>query len=335
MSDGATASDRVSPDVVDDARVAAAGTRNASRWLASALGAIPSLAVVGTVIAAPGDAGWDAPKLWVGVLLAAAGASLGVLAFARVIAPVPLEDSKVKVDITRLPGHSFATFQNLREDAERVRQAAAQQAHDAASAEVTAKRAEAMAAEREAIALAAKTASEAKPNDAELEARAREARSAADESRNTAIEHRAEAAAEDAEKANWIGQLAERDQLRQWAYGLQASETVGKRFLEARIAAVFAVALVAVGIVLVALAPKPKQASNALSLVTLSLNETGKSTIGCGADSVQALKIGGTDAAPEVITFPSRGCTAKTLTFTTEKPPLGSVKADEAVTPGG
>lgn len=330
----APASEPAPPEVVDDARSAAAGTRSASKWLASALGAIPSLGVVGAIIAAPGDAGWDETSLWAGVLLAAVGALIGVLGFARVLAPVPLEDRNVTVDITRLPGHPYKTFTELREDTERVRAGAASEAHEATNAEVAAKRAEAEAAEREAIAVEAKAQSEADKGNAALVRRARDARTAADDLRAESAELRAKAAAEAAEKTAWAEQLAERDRLRGWTYGLQATETVATRYFQARVAAALAVLMVASGLVLVALAPNPKSAG-APTLVTLALNDAGKQALGCDADQVQALKTGGTDAAPTVITLPTATCPAKTLTFPTQTAPYGTVTQDEAVAAGG
>src|SRR5262245_61236324 len=100
-----TASTSAAATVVGDALHAAEGTRTASRWLALALGAIPSLAVLGAILRGPGDAGSNAWLLGVGVILAATGALVGVLGFARVVAPVGLEESKVreKVPLSRLP----------------------------------------------------------------------------------------------------------------------------------------------------------------------------------------------------------------------------------------
>lgn len=82
--------------VVDEAVSVVDGIRSTARWIASSFGAIPSLAVLTSIVRAPGDAGFDPLKLALGVGLAALGAATGVLFFAWVIAPVPLEDHDVR-----------------------------------------------------------------------------------------------------------------------------------------------------------------------------------------------------------------------------------------------
>src|SRR6478735_2808213 len=108
----ATATTSESASVVDDALHAAEGTRTASRRLASALGAIPSLPVLGAIVRSPGDAGFNGWLLGIGVVLAAAGALVGVLGFARVIEPGPLEDAQVRkrIPLTRLPAVTISDW---------------------------------------------------------------------------------------------------------------------------------------------------------------------------------------------------------------------------------
>src|SRR2546430_12050898 len=104
MPDPATSVTPAADSVVDDAQSAAAGIRQAAKWIASALAAIPALAVVGNIVKGPGDAGFQAPLLLVGVVLAAAGAYLGIYFFSEVLAPVPLEDVNLQgFDMSHLP----------------------------------------------------------------------------------------------------------------------------------------------------------------------------------------------------------------------------------------
>jgi hypothetical protein len=135
----------------------------------------------------------------------------------------------------------------------------------------------------------------------------------------------------------WAEQLARTEAIRTDAYQLKAADEVSERFLHARIAAAFAVALIATGVVLLGLAPNSKPTAASASLVTLTLNEAGRAALGCPhTTSLKALKTGGTATAPTLITFPVRGCPSKTLTFATAEPgPLGTVAADEPVGSGG
>jgi hypothetical protein len=110
-----SAEKKATPDIVDTARDAATGTRGAAKWMASALGAIPSLAIIGAIVRDPGEGGFDATQLALGVLLAALGAIIGVIAFARVIAPVRVEDKHLKdAHLARIPGHSYTEISTLR-----------------------------------------------------------------------------------------------------------------------------------------------------------------------------------------------------------------------------
>jgi hypothetical protein len=114
-----------------------------------------------------------------------------------------------------------------------------------------------------------------------------------------------------------------------------ASDEVAVRFLTAQFLTVPAVALVASGVVFLALAPKPKAEAAAVTptLVTLKLFPTGVKALGCDAPSLTGIRIGGTDDAPLVITFPTAKCEARTVTFTTAKPePLGTVTPAKTVT---
>lgn len=310
------------PAFVDEAVAAAEGTRTAARWIASALGAIPSLAVLASIVRAPGDTGFDRTLLAVGVALAAAGAVIGVLGFAWVIAPVPLEDKDVEdVDLRRIPGQPFTKFSDLNAELGQLRRGAAGMESKATASLVEAKRAEALAQSKEAAAKAAEAQAQAAPGDAALQTRAQGARASADETAENAAAAAATSAADNAELGQWQTQVTRRDSIRQDAYRLKAASEVGKRYLVARWGAVLSVALVAAGVVLLGLAPNPPVAAPApaLRLVTLTLSKAGQQALGCRVRSLQALRTGGSASAPTVITLPVPGCPSRAVVFSTTK----------------
>jgi hypothetical protein len=315
--------------VVDDALHAAEGSRAASRWLASALGALPSLAVLGAIVRAPGESGFNPWWLGVGVGLAAVGALIGVLGFARVIEPVPLEDADVRkrIPLNRLPGvllndwHEFDTeLQGARtgladaEDRLRTESSAANLAKATAEGVV-------------AIAEHDESQAEASPDSSVLKERADASRAEASRKQHAAVAASARASASAGQFEMWSEQVSRRLTIRQQAYLLAAADEVRTRYRSAQWRAGFAVAFIAAGVVCLGLAPRPAPPASAnVSLVRLDLNQAGKAALGCSLDAVLALRTGGTDAAPVVITLPQQGCPARALTFSIETPHgLGSV----------
>lgn len=242
--------------VVDEAVSVVDGIRSTARWIASSFGAIPSLAVLTSIVRAPGDAGFDPYKLALGVGLAALGAATGVLFFAWVIAPVPLEDDDVrKLALRRLPGQPYRALDELDKDLAISRSAVTEKEQQVGQKQAAAKTAEArvvqyaLAANRAELEAADVTA------DQSLKQAARQARAKADTARTTAAEAAAEAAAAIESLSLWTTQLNRRYRIRQDAYRLAAADIVGRRYLIARIGAVVSVALVASGIVFLGLAP--------------------------------------------------------------------------------
>jgi hypothetical protein len=247
-------------DVVDEASAAAAGTRTAARWIASALGSIPSLAVLASVVRAPSEAGFDAAELAAGVALAALGGIIAVLGFARVIAPVPLEDSDLRdLDLRRIPGQPYASFDELDRDLADLRAAAVEAEYGAARSLRVSQRALLEAQRAAAAANEAEAAAAVEPGGAELERRARDARRLAEEKQRIAAARELEAT-HAAGPATWDQQLARRDAIRTKAYRLKAADEVGRRYRQAQFAAGVAVALIAAGIVLLGLAPESNPA---------------------------------------------------------------------------
>lgn len=242
--------------VVDDALSAAEGTRTTAKWLASALGAIPSLAVVASIVRAPGDAGFDAALLSIGVVLAAAGAIVGVIAFARVLAPVGLEDTDVStVSFTRLPGQSFTSWPELADQLSRVRQSETAFGVKAKAAKRVAAFAQGQAeVAREELEAAEKRSADA-PNDTELKDAARSAREAHLDAKRKAVKAADVASSRADDHELMAVQLQRLLAIRRDAYRLAATDEVGARFRTAQAAAVIAALLIAAGVILLGLAP--------------------------------------------------------------------------------
>ena len=317
--------------VIDQAMTATEGTRTVARWIASSLGAVPSLTVLAAIIRAPGDYGFDGGRLTAGVLLAAGGALIGVLAFAWVALPVYLEDSKLKdLDLRRIPGQPYSRFDQFSEVLERLRTAAAQAEYEATAALAEADGAGAAARQLDAAAKTAEGEADAAPLDAGLRAAATAPRARADQAAAQAAAKASAAAVAASASSMWQTQIARRDSIRMDAYQLKASDVVRVRFMVACGAAVLAVGLIAVGVVEIGLAPntKPGAGPAPVSLVTLQLTKAGQDALKCNLATLKALRTGGTAAAPTVITFPVPGCPSQTVVFTTtSQTPLGKVSA--------
>jgi hypothetical protein len=82
--------------------------------------------------------------------------------------------------------------------------------------------------------------------------------------------------------------------------------------------------------VLIGLAPKVKNEAGAASsptLVQVVLTKEGQAKLKCPTTkTLDAIVVGGTDKAPSVISFPTKGCPAKAAVFSMKpKKPLGRV----------
>lgn len=331
MADPASAADAGADAVVDDAQSAASGIRQAAKWIASALAAIPALGIVGNLIKGPGDAGFNAPLLFAGVIIAAAGAYLGIYLFSRVLTPIPLGDVDLAIfDMSHLPGQPFQSYVDLSVALAGSRDAYHRDWHAAEKAKVFSDSAGAEATATENFASQLEAALSNDTSNAVLKQRAADARKDADLRRALATERAGEAAAADEQATIWLSQLHGLEKIRTQAFQLQASTEVGSRFRQAQLWAIVATGLVAIGVSLLAISPKQKPepaATSAVSLVTIHPNQAGKDALGCQLDTLYAIRTGGTDAAPEVITLPTGGCKAQRVTFTTQSPvPLGTVE---------
>jgi hypothetical protein len=311
---------------------AAAGLRTTARWVAGAFAGIPSLAIVGSLVRAPGDAGFDAWLLGFGIFLAAIGAYTGIQAFARVLAPLGLADDTISDAVMEdLPETRFATYAELREELERGRDGVGAASANAADAEGWAAAAKAEADAAEAV---AKTLAEMKEGDQPDEDTVAARRFAREKSRE-AGRRAAGAAIRKNELSLSTEILGAYETQRRRAYLLQAGETVGKRFADSNKWAFVAVVLVSIGIFLLALAPNEKRPeAEPPTLVTLDLTAEGVEALGCEASEIPALRVGGASGEPTMIVLPGGPCPARTVKFREAKPkPLG--RATEVKPVGG
>lgn len=315
------------PAAVEDSRTAAEGARSSARWIAAALAAIPSLGFLSSIIRAPGDQGFDAFQLALGMGLAALGAVIGILVFSWVLSPVALEDSDLEgVEVKKLPGHPYGSFAEVTATIRSFRQSAVNTEYEIAKAEVGVKRAEAAALRAEAEAKKAEAA--AKQAEADGDPEKDRLKGVAEQAKLRAAElkARADAAAADARAIEplgkfYEGQVDRAQEVRSDLYRLKASEVVRTRFAEGKWSLIPVVALIAAGIVLLGLAPIEKAAepgAPAPELVRLRVNKTGRDLLACENRSLQALRVGGDDKTPLVVTFPAEGCPAQTIHFATE-----------------
>ncbi|HVE91415.1 MAG TPA: hypothetical protein VNE62_03800 [Actinomycetota bacterium] len=318
----------------DDSRAVATGLRSTARWVAAAFAGIPSLAVVGSIVRAPGDSGFDERLLIAGVLLAALGALTGILTFASVLSPAPVTDPEITAgNLELLPEGRFTSFEALRQALEETRDAVGIKrdlASDLAS----------YAAADEAKAVQAEAASKAMdelikglnpvPPDRVKEAAV--ARRYALTLRAAAGVSAAEAAIRKHDLVRTEQRLTSLEALRRGAYGIAIGAKINKRYERARRWCVVAVLLVSAGVACLALAPRPKSETTAAQLVTLKLEDPGRRALGCDADNVQALRVGGDEQTPLVIVLPGGDCPVKAVEFLTKKPePFGKVIEEKLV----
>jgi hypothetical protein len=335
MAAESTKSESATAEIVDEARSAASGLRSTTRWIVSALAAVPSIGIVGTMVAGPGDRGYDSSYLYPGVLLAAGGALLALLWFADVLRPVPLKASDLRdSDVALVPGSPFTTVTKLNEGVETARDAVADAERDSRQAEEAAKAAEARVAVAEPRAKEAeeeaKTSKDKAVKDRAIALR-READRLAGEKTVTAAAAARERVQLDFEREQFKRHL----KIREEALLLRAGTIVGDRFKSATQRALpISALMLAFGLIFLAQAPRPKaeEAAAPLKLLHLTLSEDGKDALGCELDALDALQIGGDEKTPRVITLPTDTCASKVVEFrTADKPVLGEAEVVEAV----
>jgi hypothetical protein len=331
--------------VEDEAR-AVDGLRTTVRWIASAFGAIPTIAALTAIIRAPGERGFETWELCVGIGLAAAGGIIAVVAFAWVLAPAAVKDGDFdkNFDMGRVPGsgYRYSSFAAMKDALVAI---AGGVANEEAAARLAQRRAlvkKERATAAEELADQAEADVKKNPGDKSKEARANQLREDADAKALEAGAAAATSASALNRFAEWSIQLQRLERVRADAYRIRAYDRIKTRFVVALVAAGVSIVLVATGIALLALAPKAKTTKSAATtpaLLTLTLNGDGRKAVNCpGVQSLLAIKVGGTAAQPLVITFPRGACDAKTILFTTKtgkkgKPkPLGTVTTTRTIT---
>lgn len=329
LKDGGTA-EAAAAKLVDDASQAADATRSTAKWVATALAAIPALGAFGALVRAPGDAGFDEVPLFIGIALAALAAIVGTLAIASVLAPATMSDQDLRAqsfDIRKVPNHPFASYGALLASLADVRSAVANDEVRASDRKVDAAVAEANAASADADLVTAEQALAADPNNGDLQKALSAARLRRDGARATARQSASTAVAYETGLKLLQDQLEARETVRARALQLAAAEKVSERYQGAIGAVVLTVALGALAVYALAIAPRAKvESGTSTSLVTVTLNDVGRATLNCDADSVQALRVGGTDEAPQLVTLPTPECPATLVNFRVAEPmALGSL----------
>jgi hypothetical protein len=264
-------------EVVDDAIAAAVGTRKTAAWLAGALGGIPSLAVLGALVRDPGDAGFDGWLLALGIGFALLGALIGILAFADVMLPVAVSDQDLldhSLDITRIPGHPFDSYQALLTRLRATRESLWKKVYEASDALVRSKVTDAVAARSAAAVKAVEQALAADPNNQVLKTALATAKRTSEQDRLLADGAAAEAAGLAEAETLLRKSVDASERVRSDAFRLRASDVVSKRYQSARGVAIAAAVFVAIGVFCLAMAPQAKagESPSAPSLVSLSLS---------------------------------------------------------------
>ena len=305
--------------LTDDARNAAAGIRDVVKWIAAALAGIPALAALGSLIRAPGEAGFEPLPLGIGIGLAAAGAILGILSLANVLAPVAVSDgSMADFDMRQVPGQPYSTYYEVIDTLDILRKAAATEGFSVADAKHDAESDKARAADLEQQAKVAEAAAKDSKDPAVID-RAKVARTAADSAQREATESAAHLAALAVGASTLSDQIHRWERVRAEAFQLKAAKVVGDRFDIAKVRVGAAAALVAAGVFFLALAPAIKLDPFEPTLVTLTLNNTGRTAIGCEISTLTGIQVNESESGPLVITFPSDDCPSKSIEFKTDE----------------
>ncbi len=324
------------PDVfADEFRNAAGSMRTASKWIASAFGAIPAAVGAATLVKGPGTAGWDSLDLWLGAMFVALGAVIGIYGFAWVQFPGDLSDGSITAtDMKQVPEASeFGTYDALRDELERTRTNVANQRMSAADAKGIADADTAVAADAEAT-LSALVGSVTQFLPVETGEAGQTFTDQIHAARVAVIEARDRAAGSDHDAAIAAASvegdtLAALDGLRRAAYGAALAREIRRRFFIALAAGGVAVLFVAAGVVLLAQAPKdkPETSPATTKLVLVTPNLKGLKKLGCTKKGpIPALVIGGTAAAPKIFTLGAETCrTQVILVFPVGGTPLGTI----------
>jgi hypothetical protein len=267
-----TAAQDSSEPVVDDAVGSVASYRRLGQVYVTLLAGIPGATLLAGIIKAPGENGFDAWDLVIGLVLVAIAVALGLTLVTWLRAPIELKDGDLEgFEMARILGARHAKYNDLLGHIQRL------------------------------------------ANTANLSSAAR-----ADLANSAKVRRQ-------------VFQLAAADRMRSRVLNWKTALLVGS-----------SLAFITAGVALLALAPKPKTSGDksAVSVVTVKLTPAGKKAFGCSTEDFSALRIGGTDDAPQVVPLGTT-CTKGSLlalTVGTEKKSATSAKtvtAAEAELPSG
>jgi len=315
-TDSAAAKTDQDASVVEDAANSAAGLRSTARWVASALGAIPSLAILATLLKPPEDTQFDQGRLFVALALAGGAAILGIVCFSRVLRPAQLTKEDLDgFDLKKLPGSPFKDIDELRDSTDGAQQVVAVKRGEVEDADADAAFAKAESDQAKAAMEAVERSLKDNPTNPELQELARTKRESWSE---LDLQSRVKAAQAASGRHVLHGkehQLNARLALLRDAYRLKTTEIVASRYEDALIACGFAVAAIVLSVYLLLTAPQKEETPFAPTLVKLNLNDTGMQALGCDSQDVAAIQIAETDKGPRVITLPQEGCPSVVVVF--------------------
>jgi len=313
--------------LVEDATSAAAGLRSTARWVASALAAIPSVAILATLLKPPEGEQFDDGRLFVALALAAAAALLGIIYLWRVLRPAQLKETDLDgFEMAALPNAPFGTIDELRDSAKGAHHAVADKQVLVGDAEADAAFAKARSDQAKAALETIEKQLKDNPNDPGLQDLARVKRG---EWSKLDLESGALAALAASSGRVLKGkedQLNARIALLRDAYRLKTTEIVASKYKDALVACGFAVAMIALAIFLLLTAPKKGDEPFSPTLVKLNLSDEGMRTLGCESKDVTAIQVAQTDEGPRVITLPQDECPSVVVVFKSGDEDMGELK---------
>lgn len=329
--------------ILDDAIHSAEQTRASVKWIAGALGAVPSLGLVGAFIRGPGDKGFDPELLQRGLIFAVVGAVIALGIFAWIQSSANVKDVDLAdVRLSRIPGAEAIdgvegeTGTSLVSRVNLLRGAVAQSEGRVRRATVAAKMAEVEASEFETLAAEAEAADK-------NSAAAKAARSKANAAKAHKVETAAELAGRKAVLDGTTLQYQRATALRDKAFLLRSADVISGRFVRSILPLTGAIALVVVGVYNLAVAPKIGTASSDASaggtsppgvLVRLTTNAESQTLLRCGAAAVDAYRTAASTEEATLITVRTGDCEPKNLKFPIVgfNGPMGSFEVIPATT---
>jgi hypothetical protein len=326
-SKSATSEPSADTSVVEDAANAAAGLRSTARWVASALAAIPSLAILATLFKPPEGTQFDEGRLFVALMVAAAAAILGIVYLSRVLKPAQLRPGDLDgFDMRELPGAPFSSIDELRRSIEGAQRVVAVKRVLVDDAEADVALAKSHSDQAKAALEAVEKLLKENPSDPGLQELAAASRDAWSKLDLVTAAESAKAASAARVLKGQEHQLNARLALLRDAYRLKTTDIVASRYREALYACGASLLAIGFAVFLLLTAPKKAQIPFTPTLVKLNLSEEGMRALGCDNPDVAAIQIAETDDGPRVITLPQEGCPSVVVVFKSGDDDMGELK---------